>query len=269
MKNKKKYSFSDLLEIVEILRGENGCAWDREQTHESLKNCFIEETYEALEAIDLKEDEKIAEELGDVLLQVVLHSQIAKERSAFNVDDVITGLCKKLISRHTHVFHGDDIDNPGDVILNWEKIKKTEKGFQTQTEVLKAVPKNLPALMRSCKVQYKASGVGFDWEDTEDVFKKLQEEVNELYAAYKEGNRDAMDEETGDLLFSAVNLARFLDVAPELSLTRSTEKFIKRFSLLETVMGQRGLDFKNSTLAQMDEIWEEIKFLEGKETDEN
>ena len=269
MINKDKYSFDDLLEIVEVLRGENGCPWDREQTHESLKNCFIEETYEVLEAIDLKDNGKITEELGDVLLQVVFHSSIAKQEDVFDIDDVITGICRKLISRHTHIFGDDNIDNSKDVLKNWEKIKKNEKGFDTQTEVLEAVPKNFPALMRSTKVQQKAAQVGFDWDDTEDVFKKVREEVDELYEAYKKDDIKEIEDEAGDLFFAAVNLSRFLGVSPESSLTVSTDKFIKRFSLMEKIILDRGMSFKNMTLEQMDKVWEEVKLLQREDDNEN
>jgi len=215
---KEKYTFDDLVEIMKILRSENGCPWDRVQNHESLKKYLIEETYEVLEVIDLNDKKRLCEELGDLLLQIVFHAQIASEDNEFDINDVITGICRKMVQRHTHVFGTDKADTAEEVLANWEEIKKKEKGMESQTEVLKSVPSNLPALMRSYKVQQKASQVGFDWKDIDSVFEKVYEEINELRDVYKSKDVERINDELGDVLFSIVNLSRFLKVQPELAL---------------------------------------------------
>lgn len=259
---KDKYDLNELIEIMKHLRSENGCPWDREQTHESLKKYLIEETYEVLEAIDLKDKDKIYEELGDLLLQIVFHAQIANENEEFNMDDVISSISRKMIQRHTHVFGDAKADTPDEVVSNWEAIKKKEKGLKTQTGVLKDIPKNLPALMRGYKVQQKAAQVGFDWDDIEDVFKKVDEELQELREAYKDGCKKNISEELGDLLFSVVNLSRFLKVQPEIALTGTTEKFIKRFEFVEKESSKDGKSFKDMNLQEMDKYWNMAKELE-------
>ncbi len=263
---KDKYSLSDLIDLIELLRGEKGCPWDRKQTHESLKSCFIEETYEVLEAIDLNDRDKLCEELGDVLLQVVFHAQIARETKAFDIDDVITGICRKLILRHTHVFGNDMADTPEQVVENWEVLKKREKGLKTQTGVLKDVPSNLPALMRSYKVQQKAAQVGFDWDNLDDVFSKVEEEIRELRDVYKSENMERIKDEMGDVFFSLVNLSRFLKLQPELALTGTINKFIKRFEYVESKSIKNGNKLEDMSLAEMDQLWNEAKayFSEGK-----
>ena len=190
----------DLIGLMKTLRSEKGCPWDREQNHESLKRYLIEETYEVLEAIDLRDKDKLCEELGDLLLQIVFHAQIESEEGNFTMDDIITGICKKIITRHTHVFGKDNISTSEGVENNWELIKKKEKGMITQTEVLKAVPKNLPALMRSYKVQQKAAQVGFDWDNIEDVFNKVYEEIKELKDVYQSKNVERINDEIGDVI---------------------------------------------------------------------
>jgi tetrapyrrole methylase family protein/MazG family protein len=256
---KDKYTFSDLLDIMKLLRSENGCPWDREQTHESLKKYLIEETYEVLEAIDLNDKKKVCEELGDLLLQIVFHAQIAKEEETFSIDDVITGICRKMVLRHTHVFGDAKADTADDVVVNWEEIKKKEKGIETQTGVLKDVPSNLPALMRSYKVQQKASQVGFDWDNVDDVFKKVDEEIVELKDVYKSKDVERITDEIGDVLFSIVNLSRFLKVQPELALTGSTNKFIKRFEFIERESKKEGKNLEDMSLEEMDELWNKSK----------
>jgi tetrapyrrole methylase family protein/MazG family protein len=181
---KDKYTFSDLLDIMKLLRSENGCPWDREQTFDSIKKYLIEETYEVLEVIDLKDKKRICEELGDLLLQIVFIAQIAREEESFTIDDVITEISRKMVLRHPHVFGEVKAENSDEVLTNWEQIKKKEKGIESQTDVLKDVPSNLPALMRSYKVQQKAAQVGFDWDNIEDVLKKVDEEILELKDVY-------------------------------------------------------------------------------------
>lgn len=248
-----------LIDIMKLLRSEEGCPWDREQTHESLKKYLIEETYEYLEVVDLKDTTGMCEELGDVLLQIVFHARIAEENGDFNIEDVINGVCEKMIHRHPHVFGDVNVENSSQVLQNWEEIKKKEKGVSDQTTVLQGVPNNLPALMRSYKVQQKAAQVGFDWTNPEDVFAKLREEIDELEAEYKGKNNAGIDEELGDVLFSVVNLSRFLKVHPELSLSQATNKFIKRFEYVENAAEQRGKKLKEMSLAEMDVLWTEAK----------
>lgn len=258
---KDKYDFNDLLEIMEKLRSENGCPWDKEQTHESLRIYLIEETYEVLEALDAKDKGKFCNELGDLLLQIVFHAQIAKENDDFQIGDVITEVCSKLVSRHPHIFGDVKADTSEQVLVNWEAIKKKEKKLKSQTGVLKDVPSNLPALMRSYKVQQKAAQVGFDWDDIKDVFCKIDEEVGELKEAYESKDLERITDELGDTLFSIVNLSRFLKVQPELALTGTVNKFIKRFEYVEKRSLEQGKKLEDMSLAQMDELWNEAKEL--------
>lgn len=256
-----KYDFQDLLDIIATLRAPGGCAWDREQDHKSIKTSLIEETYEVLEAIDKENDTMLTEELGDLLMQVVFHSQIATEEKRFDILDVTDGVCRKMIYRHPHVFGDVSVENSDEVLVNWEKLKKVEKHVTCQTDVLRNVPANLPALMRAEKVQKKAANVGFDWDNIEDVFDKVEEEVAELREAYKEGQREHIVEEAGDLLFATVNLTRFLKTNPELTLTAATEKFINRFALLESVVLESGRNLEDMSLTEMDAVWNQIKHL--------
>ena len=262
----EKYSFDDLLDIMKVLRGENGCPWDRVQTHETLKKYFIEETYEVLDAIDLKDKDKLCEELGDVLLQVIFHARIASDDGSFDMSDVIDGISRKMISRHTHVFGNTKADTPDEVVESWEKIKKKEKGKEDATGLLKDVPKSLPALMRSYKVQKLAADVGFDWDDIGDVFRKVREETDELAEVSGSGDMERITDELGDLLFAAVNLARFLKVQPEMALTGTIEKFIDRFEYVEKKAREKGHRTEEMSLAELDAFWEEAKEVLPKET---
>jgi tetrapyrrole methylase family protein/MazG family protein len=255
----KKYDFNDLLDIMARLRAENGCPWDREQTHESLKIYMIEETYEVLEALDAGDTAKFCNELGDLLLQIVFHAQIAKENGTFDIGDVTTEICSKLISRHPHIFGDVRADTSDEVLQNWEAIKKKEKQLKTQTSVLKDIPSNLPALMRSYKVQQKAAQVGFDWDDIEDVFGKVDEEIRELRDVYKSKNVERITDELGDAMFALVNLSRFLKVQPELALTGTISKFIRRFEYIEQQSTKAGKKLEDMSLAEMDELWNEAK----------
>ncbi|MCX7773173.1 MAG: nucleoside triphosphate pyrophosphohydrolase [Clostridia bacterium] len=259
---KERYTYQDLLDIMEKLRAPNGCPWDREQDHKTLKRYLIEESYEVLEAIDEESPPKLCDELGDLLLQVVFHSQIAKENSQFDMGDVIHGVCAKMINRHRHVFGEEEAQTADDVMKIWERVKKDEKGQETQTEVLKGVPGNLPALMRSFKVQQKAAQVGFDWDDIKDAVLKVKEEVTELEEAYGKGDTAHIEEELGDLLFAVVNVSRFLKVQPELALTATTNKFIRRFEHVEKRSLEQGKQLKDMTLKEMDALWDEAKRLE-------
>ncbi len=253
------YTVDDLRNIMVRLRGENGCPWDRVQTHESIKRSMIEECYEAIEALDNHDDKMFANELGDCLLQIVFHARIAEERGAFNFDDVVNEICTKLISRHTHVFGEVKADNAEEALAEWEKQKKSEKGLKSFTDALKDVPKNFPALIRAEKVQKKAAKAGFDWEDISGAEEKLYEEISEFKEAVKGGNREEIDEEFGDLLFAAVNVGRFADTDPELSLTAATNKFISRFEKMEKLANEKGKRLDEMSLEEMDSLWNEIK----------
>jgi len=252
MAEARKYSFQDLVEVMRKLRKE--CPWDREQTHNSLKKYLIEEAYEVLEAIDEKDDDKLKEELGDLLLQVVFHSQIASERGAFGIEDVIDTLVRKLIERHPHVF-GDA--KPEEVLKNWEK-KKMEK----RSSIFEGVPKYLPALMRSQKLQDRASQVGFDFRSIEEVLEKLREEIEEFKEAYKSKNPDELKHEIGDILTAVVELARFSGVNAEEALQEANERFIKRFSYIERKAKEKGIKLEEMSLEEMDRLWNEAKSKE-------
>lgn len=259
MKLKQKYTIDDLIAIMKRLREPDGCPWDRVQTHQSIKKSMIEETYEAIDALDYGDDKAFANELGDVLLQVVFHSEIAQERGAFDFSDVVTEVCTKLITRHTHVFGTDKAGDEKEALDNWEKNKKKEKQIDSYTGVLCDVPKYLPALMRAEKVQKKARGFGFDWDDINDVYKKVEEETAELKEAAEENNPEHIREEYGDLLFSVVNLGRFLGTDPETALTGATNKFISRFEKMEKLAAEKGLDIANMSLDELDGLWNCVK----------
>lgn len=257
-----KRDIQDLIEIIETLRGENGCPWDIEQTHESIKKGIIEESYEVMDAINRGDEEGIVEELGDVLLQVVFHCALGKEEGRYDLGDVIEGICNKMIYRHPHVFGEYKVENTDEVLVSWDELKKKEKNLETTTDELKGIARALPALIRAKKVQAKASKVGFDWDRVEDAAHKVEEELKEVLDVYKDKNRAMITEEVGDLLFSCVNVARFLEVDPEEALNISTDKFIRRFGGIEEKVRAKGLDLKAMTLEEMDIIWNDIKKLE-------
>ena len=256
---KEKYDINDLNEIMHILRAPGGCPWDAEQTHKSIRKNFIEETYEVLEAIDNDDPELLKEELGDVLLQVVFHSNMEEEAGRFNLNDVADGICKKLIIRHPHVFGDVKVSGSDEVLSNWDDIKKQTKGQKTQTETMNSIPKVFPALMRAQKVQQKAKKVGFDWPDIKGALDKLQEEIEELRQAIDKKDQDSCKDELGDVFFSAVNIARFLKLDAEEALTGSTDKFISRFSTVEKLAKENGKDMRDMSLKQLDELWDKAK----------
>ena len=252
---KDSYNVKDLEEIVRILRAPGGCPWDAEQTHQSIRRNFLEEAYEAAEAIDEENPEHLKEELGDVLLQVVFHARMEQEEGRFDLDAVADGVCKKLIYRHPHVFGDVSVSGTGEVLSNWEELKRKEKGQATNTDALESVARSLPALWRSEKVQKKAKKAGFDWPDISGALDKLSEELEELKAAAAQGTNVA--EELGDLLFSAVNVSRFLKVDCEDALNQATDKFIGRFRKVEEQAGDRPMT--EMTLAELDQLWERAK----------
>lgn len=255
--------FYDLKEIMDILRGENGCPWDKEQTHKTLKSCLIEECYEVIEAIDEQNDDNLVEELGDVLLQVVFHSKLGEEEGYFNINDVIKCICDKMINRHPHIFGDIKLDSSDQVLDNWDKIKKKEQGLNSYTDSLRHIPKMLPALIRADKVQYKAAKVGFDWDSVEPALEKVLEEFYEVKNVYKSKNKGKIKEELGDLIFSCVNVARILDIDPEDALNYTIYKFIKRFQYIEDKAIENGLTLEDMTLEQMDNFWNEAKLLKN------
>jgi tetrapyrrole methylase family protein/MazG family protein len=255
---KDKYTFEDFVDIMKRLRSENGCPWDKVQTHESLRQCMIEEAYEAVEAINNNDMDNLCEELGDVLMQVVFHAQIEAEKGGFTIDDVIDGISKKMISRHSHIFGTDKAETPEDVIETWEKNKKKEKGFESYTDMMKSVPKALPALTKARKIQNKAKDAGIDIKDINEAFDKIREEINELETEIK-SNGSKTEEEFGDVLFSAVNISRFLGINPEFSLTNSSEKFINRFEYIEKYAHDAGKDISSLSAQELDMLWESAK----------
>jgi len=255
-----KYTFSDLTEIMKKLRGEGGCPWDREQTHESLKRYLIEETYETIEAIDTKNGAKMADEMGDLLLQIVFHAQIGEENETFNIDDVTNAICEKMIRRHPHVFGNVSAETAEQVLVNWDEIKKEENGQNTVTETLKSVSSYLPSLMRAQKVQSKAAKVGFDWSDVSGAIEKVTEETNELKQAIEMGENT--EEELGDLLFAVVNVSRFIKANPEQALTGTINKFVRRFEHIEQNAQNYGKNLVELTMEEMDKLWEEAKLKE-------
>ncbi len=256
--SKTRYDFYDLCDVMEILRAPGGCPWDREQTHESIRQNFIDETYEAVEGIDLCDKELLCEELGDVMMQVVFHAQIDKEENGFNIDDVTDGVVKKLIYRHPHVFADTVADTSEEVLVNWDKLKAVEKHRDTVTSSLESVPKQLPALMRAEKVGKKAAKVGFDFENALDAAKKITEETNELLCA-DDAHRE---EELGDLLFAVVNTARKYGLSAELALTKATNKFISRFAEVEKGVISDGKSMEELSLAELDMYWDKAKTSE-------
>ena len=254
---KEKYTYEDLLEIMRILRCPEGCVWDREQDHKSIRRSFIEETYEAVEAIDNDDPVLLQEELGDVLLQVVFHAQIEAEAGRFTMDDVADGICKKMIYRQPHVFGSVEVKNSDEVLTNWDALKQKEKHQKSTTDALESVARSLPGLIRAEKVQHKAAKVGFDWDDVSGALEKVREETAEVARAVA-GDGDP-SEELGDLLFAAVNVARFLKTDPEEAISRTTDKFIRRFAQVEQAARDAGKDLADMSLAEMDALWDAAK----------
>lgn len=252
-----RYGMDELMTVVARLRAPGGCPWDREQTHESMRAGLVEECYEVLDAIEQEDDDALVEELGDVLLQVAMHAEIAKEQGRFTERDVATGIVQKLIYRHPHVFGDVQVGSSDEVLVNWDKLKMAEKKQETLTDTMLSIPKGFPALIRSRKVQKKAAKVGFDWDSAEDAFFKISEETQELREAMQSG--EGLFEELGDLLFAVVNVARLLDLDPEFALRAATDKFIDRFAAMEALATEKGLSLSGMTLQEMDKLWDAVK----------
>ena len=269
--------FEKLVAVQARLRAPNGCPWDREQTHQSLRTYLIEEAYEVVEALESGNDAKFAEEMGDLLLQIVFHSQIAREEGRFTVAEVIREIHDKMIRRHPHVFGETHAKDSAEVLRNWEAIKAEERraagkkgdavdGEETagQTSLLDGVSHALPATLEGFQLTRKASRIGFDWEEAGGVFEKMREETEELKKAWGEQDQPKMEEELGDLLFAAVNLSRFLKIDPEIALKKANAKFSRRFRSMEALARKNGRQFKDLRREEMEAFWENAKRLEGK-----
>lgn len=248
-------AFDRMLTIMDELREQ--CPWDRKQTMESLRPLTIEETYELGDAILDQDLEEVKKELGDVLLHLVFYAKIGSEKKAFDIGDVANSICDKLINRHPHIYGDVEVADEEEVKRNWEKIKLKEG----KKSVLEGVPSSLPALVKASRIQDKVAGVGFDWEEPQQVFEKVKEELNELQEEVDSGNQDLMEAEFGDVLFSMINYARFLNINPENALERTNKKFIKRFQYLESKAKETGKELKDMSLIEMDVFWEEAKTL--------
>lgn len=255
--------FGELLDVMAQLRSETGCPWDKEQTHLSLKPCLLEETYELLDALDEGDSKKLKEELGDVLLQVVFHAQIASEEGRFSAKDVIAQLTGKLIRRHPYVFAGEPLpEDAASVLKQRMQIKAGESGDGGAKSALGSVPKAMPALARAQSISRRAAHVGFEWPNIEQVWEKVEEEIRELKEAGCSGDRARIGEEVGDLLFTLVNIARFLDVEAEEVLAKTVDRFSRRFHHIETRLRQANKSFEETSLEEMDGFWEEAKAIE-------
>ncbi|NLK64755.1 MAG: nucleoside triphosphate pyrophosphohydrolase [Tissierellia bacterium] len=251
------YNVTNLLRIVKLLRGPDGCPWDKKQTHDSIRQHVIEEAYEVVDAIDNDDLDNLVEELGDLLFQIVFHAELASEEGYFNFSDVVTNVCKKMYFRHPHVFGDVKADNVEEALISWENSKLKEKNLTTYTDNLKNVPKALSTLSRSYKIQKRAAEVGFDWSDAQGAVLKIKEELLEFIEEYNNHNIENMEEEFGDLLFALVNFARFEKINPDIALNKTINKFIDRFEYIEKNSTK---DLKQMTLKEMDELWEKSKF---------
>jgi tetrapyrrole methylase family protein/MazG family protein len=252
------FTLQPLLDVMATLRSPGGCIWDIEQTHGSLRRYFVEEVYEVLEAIDLVDSKKLCEELGDLLLQIVFHARIAEESGVFTMQDVIAGVCEKMVRRHPHVFGEVTVRDAAEVVLNWEAIKKQEKAGERKG-ILDGISPGLPALLRAYKLQGKAAKVGFDWEDIAPVWEKVNEELSELFEAANIGNHQGIEGELGDVLFAVVNLARFLGVEAETALHVTNNKFVRRFQYIEQQVALQNAKWNELTLKELDRMWNEAK----------
>ncbi len=252
-------SFEELVAIMSRLRGPDGCPWDREQTHETIKKDLIEEAYETIDAIDSGDSHELKGELGDMLLQVVFHSQLAAEHGDFDIKDVIDGINAKLIRRHPHVFGTTEVSCADEVVTRWEEIKSTEKGHENRTSALDGVPIHLPALARAMKISKKAARVGFEWPNMDAVVDKLDEEVDELKHELRTGNKERISDEIGDLLFTVVNIARWNKVDPEDALRTMTKRFSQRFRYIEDAARASGRSIEEMSIEEMDAVWDRAK----------
>ena len=257
----KHEDFDKLVEVVNRLRGDDGCPWDRAQTHDSIKQYLIEEAFEVIEALENSDDSELCEELGDLLLHIVFHARIASERNAFDIDDVANGIVEKIIGRHPHVFGEGSAKTASEVLEEWERIKLKEKRERKkEPSLLDGLPISMPALLVAQRIQEKAARVGFDWPDGESVWRKVKEEFDELENAIADGESEKIEEEFGDFLFSLTNMARFLELSSEMALRLTINKFRRRFAYIEKRVKEEGLD--KPDLETLDGFWDEAKELE-------
>lgn len=261
-KFKDYYDLADFREIIKILRSPGGCPWDIEQTHESIRRNLLEEAYEVCEAIDSKDPDHLKEELGDLLMQVIFHSRMEEEKGVFNLDDVADAACKKLIFRHPHVFGSVEVSDSNEVLKNWDELKREEKSQSTVSKSMVDVAESLPALWRAEKIQKKARKAGFDWPEVSGAMDKLSEETQELFRAMEKGSANDVAEELGDMLFTLVNVARFMKVDPEAALHKSCEKFISRFKGMEDLAMEQGLELEALSLEHQEELYQQVKSRE-------
>jgi tetrapyrrole methylase family protein/MazG family protein len=252
-----------LEDIISVLRSDEGCPWDRAQTHKSIRSCLLEEAYEAADAIDKEDFDNLEEELGDILLQVIFHASLANDEHRFDLRSIANRECDKMLRRHPHVFLNKNTESVDKALEKWENVKRNERGTSTHTETLKNVPDALPALIRSYKIQKKAAEVGFDWKDVRDAFSKIKEETSELLEIYQSGEATRIKEEVGDLLFAVVNVARFLGVNPEEALNLTSSKFIDRFAFIEESASVHGKRLEEMSLEEMDKLWEKAKLKQN------
>lgn len=259
-----KSAMERLLDIMARLRSEDGCPWDREQTVDSIKSNLVEECYETIDAIEDGDLDRHREELGDVLLQVVFHARIREEEGAFSFEDVAGTVSDKLVRRHPHVFGDESVSDSEDVLRNWERIKRAEKGTDKHSSTFKGLPRSMPALQKAGHVQSRAARLGFDWKTIEPVMDKIDEELDEIKIALESGDKEALEGEIGDLLFAAVNLSRFIDADPEELLHRTISKFIERFRYIEEGVAAEGRAMTDCTLDELDQYWDEAKENEMK-----
>jgi tetrapyrrole methylase family protein/MazG family protein len=252
-------SFARLVTIMKRLREPGGCPWDREQSHDSIKPYLIEEAYEVIEAIDRREDSELCSELGDLLLQVVFHAQMADERGAFSITDVVEAICEKMTRRHPHVFGTTEVKDAEEVLQNWSRIKAEERRHLDDRSVLTGVPRAMPALLRAQRLGEKAARVGFDWDNAEQVLQKLEEELEELRSALRLGDSSAVQEELGDLMYSAANLARHVRIDAEDALTQTSDRFTRRFRYIEDQLAAAGKNIAETPLAEQEALWRKAK----------
>ncbi len=252
-------AFLRLVRLMATLRGPEGCPWDRKQTAESLKPFLIEECFEVVDALEEAKPEKVKEELGDLLFQIIFHARIAEEAGQYDIGDVVTAIVEKMTRRHPHVFGAEKLSTDREVLSNWEEIKKKEKGYEDRKSILEGVPKNLPSLLRAHRLQERAARVGFDWSHLQEALPKLDEEIAEFKESLQRDRADKIEEELGDVFFMLVNIARFLDVDPEEALRKTISKFIHRFRYIEEQSAQAGRSLSDMTLEEMEKLWQESK----------
>jgi tetrapyrrole methylase family protein/MazG family protein len=261
MKAQKAYNeaFTRLVELMATLRGPNGCPWDRQQSSESLKPFLIEECYEVIDALEEGVPDKVKEELGDLLFQIVFHARIAEERNQFSINDVVDVIHEKMVRRHPHVFGVEQASTADEIRTNWEEIKRKEKGYEDRTSILEGVPRSLPSLLRARHLQERAARVGFDWKHLNETLPKLDEEIFEFKESLKKENAEKIEEELGDLFFMLVNISRFLGVDPDTALRKTISKFIHRFRYIEEHAANAGKSLSEMTLDEMEALWQESK----------